>query len=66
MFKSTIGHVALDSVGAVEGLMAAGWVDNCGFWADEFVWGECGFGELGEILPKPDPSDRQCPYSYDI
>jgi hypothetical protein len=66
MFKSTIGHVALHSIGAVEGLMAAGWVENSGFWADEFVWGECGFGKTGEILPKPDATDRQCPYSYDL
>ena len=66
MFKSTIGHVALHSIGAVEGLMAAGWVDNCGFWADEFFWGECGFGKLGEISVKKDGNDRQCPYSYDI
>lgn len=65
MFKSTIGHVALHSIGAVEGLMVAGWVDNCGFWADEFVWGECGFGKLGEFKAK-EGSDRQCPYSYDI
>jgi len=65
LFKSTIGHVALHSLGAVEGLMAAGWVDNCGFWADEFVWGECGFGTLGELDSK-DRSDRQCPYSYDV
>ena len=65
MFKSTIGHVALHSLGAMEGLMAAGWVDNCGFWADEFVWGECGFGKLGEIKSK-EGSDRQCPYSYDV
>jgi hypothetical protein len=66
MFKSTIGHVALHSMGAVEGLLAAGWVDNCGFWADEFVWGECGFGKLGEMNAAGDGGDRECPYSYDI
>lgn len=65
MFKSTIGHVALHSLGATEGLMAAGWVDNCGIWADEFVWGESKFGKTGE-LNSTDHSDRQCPYSYDI
>ena len=66
MFKSTIGHVALHSVGAVEGLLASGWVENSGFWADEFVRGECGFGKTGEFLAKPDSTDRQCPYSYDL
>ena len=66
MFKSTIGYVGLHSIGAVEGLLAAGWVDNCGFWADEFVWGESGFGKLGKFVPKGEGGDRQCPYSYDI
>ena len=66
MFKSTIGHVGLHSLGAVEGLMAAGWVDNCGYWADEFVWGEAGFGKLGEIRPKPWGGCEDCPYSYDV
>ena len=66
MFKSTIGHVALHSMGAVEGLLAAGWVDHCGFWADEFVWGECGFGSRGEIGPAGKGGDRNCPYSYDL
>ena len=27
---------------------------------DEFVWGECGFGKLGEKKPK-EGTDRQCP-----
>jgi len=66
MFKSTVGNVALHSLGAVEGLMAAGWVDNCGYWADEFVWGESGFGKVGEIMAKAESSDAKCPYSYDI
>ncbi|MFO1490689.1 MAG: glycoside hydrolase family 98 domain-containing protein [Kiritimatiellia bacterium] len=66
MFKSTVGEVALHSMGVVEGLLAAGWVDNAGFWADEFVWGRCGFGRLGEIDPAREEDDRLCPYSYDI
>jgi hypothetical protein len=66
MFKSTIGEVALHSSGAVEGLMAAGWVENSGMWADEFVWGECGFGGLGEINPQGKPEDNRCPWLYDI
>ena len=66
MFKSTIGMVALHSIGATQGLMASGWVRNCGFWADEFIWGECGFGKLGEIFPKGKPEASQCPWVYDL
>ncbi len=71
MFKSTVGHVALHSMGAVEGLLAAGWVENCGLWADEFVWGESGFGKLGELDCDPHDSLRkhgtkQCPWTYDL
>lgn len=71
MFKSTVGNVALHSIGAVEGLIAAGYADNCGFWADEFVWGECGFGRIGELNQIPHESlkkfgTRQCPWTYDI
>ena len=66
MFKSTIGHVALHSSGAVEGLMASGWIENSGMWADEFVWGECGFGGLNEISGKGKPDDTRCPWVYDL
>lgn len=71
MFKSTVGNVALHSIGAVEGLMAAGYADHCGFWADEFVWGECGFGKIGELDQTPHESlkkfgTKQCPWTYDI
>ena len=71
MFKSTIGNVALHSIGAVEGLLAAGWVENTGLWADEFVWGECGFGALGELDQDPGASlkqwgTKQCPWTYDL
>lgn len=68
MFKSTIGNVALHSLGATQGLMAAGWVENCGFWADEWIWYEGGFGKLGQIgKPKEfEHGTRQCPWSYDI
>ena len=66
MFKSTIGQVSLHSIGAVEGLMASGWVENSGMWADEFIWGECGFGGLGEINPKGKPEAHRCPWVYDI
>ena len=71
MFKSTVGNVALHSIGAVEGLLAAGWVENTGLWADEFVWGECGFGALGELDQNPRASldkwgTRQCPWTYDL
>jgi len=71
MFKSTVGNVALHSLGAVEGLMAAGYADNCGFWADEFVWGKCSFGKLGELHQNPHESlkkfgTKQCPWTYDI
>lgn len=71
MFKSTVGNVALHSVGAVEGLLAAGYAENTGFWADEFIWGECGFGLLGELNQDPHESlkkwgTRQCPWTYDL
>ena len=71
MFKSTVGNVALHSLGAVEGLMAAGYTDNCGYWADEFVWGESGFGKTGELEQNPRESlkkfgTKQCPWIYDI
>ena len=71
MFKSTVGHVALHSLGAVEGLLAAGWVENTGMWADEFIWAESGFGRLGELDRDPKESlarhgTRECPWTYDI
>ena len=71
MFKSTVGNVALHSIGAVEGLLAAGWVENTGLWADEFIWGECGFGALGELDQDPRASlkqwgTKQCPWTYDL
>jgi hypothetical protein len=68
MFKSTIGMVALHSLGATEGLMASGTVDNCGMWADEFIWSESGFGKLGEI-GQPEQygqGTELCPWTYDI
>ncbi|HSU65659.1 MAG TPA: hypothetical protein VLJ39_02200, partial [Tepidisphaeraceae bacterium] len=46
MFKTTIGDMALHSYGAVEGLVASGYVDNCGTWDDEWIWPCCGFGKL--------------------
>ena len=68
MFKSTLGMVALHSVGAVEGLMASGTVENCGFWEDEFIWKECGFGKLGEFgAPNSlGKGTELCPWTYDI
>lgn len=38
MFKATNGDMALHSYGAVQGLMASGYVDNCGTWVDEWIW----------------------------
>ena len=68
MFKSTLGMVALHSIGAVEGLMASGTVENSGFWADEFIWKECGFGKLGEFgAPNSlGQGTELCPWTYDI
>ena len=71
MFKSTNGDTALHSIGAVEGLMAAGYVDNCGVWADEWIWPGCGFGKLGEVVESAYAQRRkfgtsQCPWIYDI
>jgi hypothetical protein len=73
MFKTTNGDLALHSYGAVQGLMAAGYVENCGTWVDEWIWPECGFGKLGEIIPpgqiwanRRAVGTRQCPWTYDI
>ena len=73
MFKTTKGDLALHSCGAVQGLMAAGYAENCGTWVDEWVWPECGFGKLGEIIPPEQTwanrrkvGTKQCPWTYDI
>lgn len=73
MFKTTNGDMALHSYGAVQGLMASGYVENCGTWVDEWIWPCCGFGGLGEILPEDRiwenrrrVGTRQCPWVYDI
>ena len=73
MFKTTNGDMALHSYGAVQGLMASGYVENCGIWADEWIWPCCGFGKLGEIIPQEKIWEtrrklgtRQCPWVYDI
>jgi len=73
MFKTTNGDMALHSYGAVQGLMAAGYAENCGTWVDEWIWPCCGFGELGEIIPpekiwktRRTLGTKQCPWVYDI
>lgn len=73
MFKTTNGDLALHSYGAVEGLMAAGYAENCGVWVDEWIWPCCGFGKLGEAIPpekiwenRRKVGTRQCPWVYDI
>lgn len=73
MFKTTNGDLALHSYGAVQGLMAAGYAENCGTWVDEWIWPCCGFGKLGESLPpekiwenRRTVGTRQCPWIYDI
>jgi hypothetical protein len=73
MFKSTNGDMALHSYGAVQGLMASGYVENSGVWADEWIWPCCGFGKLGELIPQEKIWEtrrklgtRQCPWAYDI
>ena len=73
MFKTTNGDMALHSYGAVQGLMASGYVENCGTWVDEWIWPCCGFGKLGEIIPQEKIWEnrrklgtKQCPWVYDI
>lgn len=73
MFKTTNGDLALHSYGAVQGLMASGYVEHCGTWMDEWIWPCCGFGKLGEIIPKDQVwanrrkvGTKQCPWVYDI
>lgn len=73
MFKTTKGDMALHSYGAVEGLMVSGLAENCGTWVDEWIWPECGFGKLGEIIPPENiwanrrkVGTKQCPWTYDI
>ena len=73
MFKTTNGDMALHSYGAVQGLMACGYVDNCGIWDDEWIWPCSGFGTLGQIVPDDQVwalrrklGTRQCPWVYDI
>jgi hypothetical protein len=73
MFKTTNGDMALHSYGAVQGLMASGYVENSGIWVDEWIWPCCGFGKLGEIIPQEKVWEtrrklgtRQCPWVYDI
>jgi len=73
MFKTTNGDMALHSYGAVQGLMASGYVEHCGVWADEWIWPCCGFGKLGEIIPEDKIWEtrrklgtKQCPWVYDI
>ena len=73
MFKTTNGDMALHSYGAVQGLMASGYVENCGTWVDEWIWPCSGFGKLGEIIPQEKiwenrrkTGTRQCPWVYDI
>ncbi len=73
MFKTTNGDMALHSYGAVQGLMASGYVGNCGIWVDEWIWPCCGFGKLGELIPEEKIWEtrrklgtRQCPWVYDI
>ena len=73
MFKTTNGDMALHSYGAVQGLMASGYVENCGTWVDEWIWPCCGFGKLGEIIPQEKiwenrrkVGTKQCPWVYDI
>jgi hypothetical protein len=73
MFKTTKGDVALHSYGAVQGLMASGYAENCGVWVDEWIWPTSGFGKLGETIPEEKIwqtrrtlGTRQCPWTYDI
>lgn len=73
MFKTTNGDLALHSYGAVQGLMASGYSENCGTWVDEWIWPCCGFGKLGETIPpeklwenRRKVGTRQCPWVYDI
>ena len=74
MFKSTNAYASPHSVGAVEGLMASGYVENCGYWADEWVWPGGGFGKLGEVVEGQEASrtlrrkygTKQCPWVYDL
>ena len=73
MFKTTNGDMALHSYGAVQGLMASGYVENCGTWVDEWIWPCCGFGKLGELIPQEKiwenrrkVGTKQCPWVYDI
>ncbi len=73
MFKTTKGDLALHSYGAVQGLMAAGLVENCGTWVDEWIWPGCGFTQLGEVIPEEQRwanrrkvGTKQCPWTYDI
>ncbi|MCX7010823.1 MAG: hypothetical protein NTY53_26880 [Kiritimatiellaeota bacterium] len=73
MFKTTKGDLALHSYGAVQGLMADGLAENCGTWVDEWIWPECGFGKLGEVIPEDarwanrrKVGTKQCPWVYDL
>jgi hypothetical protein len=73
MFKTTKGDLALHSYGAVQGLMVAGYAENCGTWVDEWIWPGCGFGGRGEVIPEEKRWDnrrkvgtKQCPWTYDL
>jgi hypothetical protein len=66
MHKSTESHVPLHSVGAVEGMMLSGLVDNCGCWADQFVWPIANFGKLGELNIPETSSTALCPPTFSV
>jgi hypothetical protein len=66
MYKTNISNVALHSLGAVEGLMASGYVDNCGFWDDQFIWPAAHFGKLGEIDTHWSEATDLCPPAFDV
>ena len=74
MFKSTNAFASPHSVGAVEGLMASGYAENCGYWVDEWVWPCAGFGKLGEVIDGNDEivalrrkyGTGQCPWAFDV
>jgi hypothetical protein len=73
MFKTTCGNVALHSLGVMQGFLAADYFDNSGIWVDEWIWPECGFGKLGEIIAtekipesRQENGTKQCPWTYDV
>lgn len=73
MFKTTKGDLALHSYGAIEGLLVAGFAENTGTWADEWIWPGSGFTKLGQVIPEDQRwanrrkvGTRECPWTYDI